>query len=109
MTRDTWKLDHPRCFICGSPATDCHEMARGPFKAAAMKEPAAWIATCQACHERLDGMPIARQLAYKAIGDLENYDRIVVNQLRHRQLDAVSEREVLAEVVGILRSQLVPV
>ena len=82
-------------------------MARGPFKAAAMKEPAAWIAACVECHrERLAAMRIERQLAYKAIGDLPNYDRVAVNLLRRRQPNAVDEREVLAEVIEILRREM---
>jgi hypothetical protein len=47
---------------------------------------------------RLDGMPIARQLAYKLIHDPEHYDRQRVNVLRRRQPDAVTEREVAMEV-----------
>jgi len=105
MKRATWKHGHPVCWICGRrPATDCHEIARGPHKQRAMKEPAAWFAVCNECHLGvLDSMPIPRQLAYKAIYDMGYYDRVLVNRLRCRADDAVDELEVLAEVVAILR------
>ena len=69
----------------------------------AVKEPVAWFAVCNECHlGEVDSIPIPRQLAYKAIHDLEHYDRVAVNRLRRRADDAVDEREVLEQVVAIL-------
>lgn len=80
---------------------ETHEIPRGIFRAAALKEPAAWLRVCQFHDEEMGDYsiwPIARQLAVKKLGDLPNYSRELVNQLRGRQSDAITEAEVNAWV-----------
>jgi len=104
MTRDEFRMAFDHCFLCGEPGTDVHEIARGAHRAKALTEPATWLKVCKWCHaSKVDGMPIARQLAYKMIHDPEHYDRQAVNRLRNRQPDAVTEREVAEEVGRIFR------
>lgn len=84
-----------------------HEIARGASRQAALKEPAAWFRCCLRCHaEELDSMSIARQLAWKALANPETYDRVRVNILRRRAPDAVSEKEVIAEIAAIFNRRV---
>jgi hypothetical protein len=108
MTRDEFRLAFDKCFLCGQPGTDVHEIARGPFRAKAMEDPSAWLKVCGWCHEnKFPTMTIARQLALKMLCDPENYDRQKVNLLRKRQPDAVTEREVAREAHLLLREGLI--
>jgi hypothetical protein len=57
---------------------------------------AAFLRLCGACHAELfASMPIARQLALKALVDPESYDRQAVCLLRGRDPDEVTEAEVV--------------
>jgi len=47
-------------------------------------------------------MTIAQQLALKWLNDSENYDRVLVNRIRDRADNAVSEAEVLAELEKLI-------
>ncbi len=104
ITRSEWSNQQSSCFVCGYASftgygLETHEIARGPHKKKAMKEPSTWIRTCNGkandCHaRRLDGMDPAMQLALKLRYDEEHYDRQRVNVLRHRQPDAITEAEV---------------
>jgi hypothetical protein len=109
--RTLWGQQFDTCMVCGIHQSQLvwlsrlhtHEMARGPHRAAAMLEPAAWLRVCTGCHMGpLAAMPIVRQLAIKKIQDHENYDRVTVNRIRGRQPDAITEAEVDAEVVSML-------
>lgn len=100
-------LAENQCMIpwCGRKATEVHEISRGPHRRAAYGTPAAWLALCRACHEQIHSEAewrVARQLAVKAISDPERYDRTTVNRLRGRAPDAISEHDVLREVVLLL-------
>ena len=104
ITRTKWKLQQSYCYICQrrDKPLECHEIARGNHKQRAMLVPATWISTCRDCHrDHLDGMSIAKQLAYKAIHDPEWYDRQAVNVCRCQQPEAVTEFEVQAEIKRI--------
>ena len=99
MTREEWSQCHTYCMVCGSFShswpLETHEIARGPHRAQALREPAAWIRTCHACHmDTLDGMPVVQQLAIKKKHDPESYDRVTVNRLRRRADEAITEEEV---------------
>jgi len=104
ISRTEWGKQFDTCWICGKGHSyadwrwlETHECCRGPFRAAAVKEPAAWLRVCNHCHA--ENLPsLAGQLALKKKFDPENYDRVKVNQLRHRQPDAVSEEEVDEEL-----------
>ena len=101
IDRATWSAERGGCFTCPSAATDTHEIACGPGRAAALKEPAAWLRTCRRCHERLHDYgewPIARQLALKWVCDRSHYRRTEVNLLRGRQRDAITHAEVMLQV-----------
>lgn len=111
ISRAKWGKQFSCCVICMwmpelghryTLATDTHEIARGPHRSKAKGDPAAWLRVCRECHEKyLPGMPIARQLAYKAIQDLENYNRVTVNRLRALPDDSVTEVDVLRELLAI--------
>lgn len=96
LTRDEWRHAFDRCMICQMPVFgDVHEIARGPFRQAALEEPAAWLYVCRTCHEgKLAAMPIADQLAIKLIHDPLHYDRVTVSILRGRAAEAVSAADV---------------
>lgn len=97
LNRTTWGKQFDRCMGCGGKnLLQTHEICRGPFRAAATKEPAAWLRLCQVCHDDLP--PIVVQLAWKKIGDPEHYNRVAVNLLRKRQPEAITEAEVDEEV-----------
>lgn len=102
MTRDEFRHHFTKCWICGQAATDVHEIARGPSRQAALKEPAAYFRCCRECHQgELDSMPIAKQLGYKLLHDATRYNRAKVNELRHRAKDAISEADVAIEIAAI--------
>lgn len=104
ITRTAWGKMFCFCFVCGystldSDRLETHEIARGPHRKGAFKEPSTWIRTCNGagndCHHRkLDGMSIAKQLAIKLRFDKEHYDRQRVNVLRGRRPNAVSKADV---------------
>jgi len=108
---------HPRCMLCGTQARQTwppkiclHHIARGADRELAREERSCLIATCTKCHEaRLDGMPVAVQLALKRLFDADGYDRQRVNSIRSAhnlrgpQLDAIAEEEVDAECARLKR------
>lgn len=111
MTRDEWSQAHNECMVCGWRTCDTHrigkfalqthEIARGSARNAALVRPATWLRVCNVCHEEMGDYsiwPIARQLALKLIKDPGNHNRKLVNLLRGRQSDAISEAEVDAWV-----------
>ncbi len=116
MTREQWKREQTKCWMCGynpntwNPGADwnwleVHEIARGPARQAALKEPAAWVSTCARCHRGvLDSMPAVMQLAYKKLNDPENYDRVKVIKLKWWDDEAVSEAEVDAAIETIRKA-----
>ncbi len=98
ITRRQWSKQHDTCMVCGAWRNlHTHEIPRGPAKAAAMDEPAAWLRVCGVCHDALGDYgqwPPARQIALKKMRDNEHYDRVKVNVLRRRHPDAITESEV---------------
>jgi hypothetical protein len=106
ITRDQWSEEHMVCMVCTAVSLsgenlETHEIASGPARQAALKEPAAWLRLCDGfingCHAAIHGKsewPIARQLALKWCCDPDNYDRVAVNLLRGRQPEAITEAEV---------------
>ena len=99
MTRDEWRKQWDRCMACGSTwRLEVHEIARGPARRRALREPAAWLLLCHGCHhDEFDDysvQPISRQLALKRKIDPDNYDREKVNALRGRAPGAISEADV---------------
>ena len=91
----------PHCWICGRTGTDVlplqiHHICRGPHRKTAREAECGLIRTCGDCHNaELDAMPVARQVALVAIYNPWAYDRVLVNTLRHRAENAVSEQEVI--------------
>lgn len=106
ITRDQWSEQMCFCFKCGYESLygtnlETHEIANGPARQAALKEPATWLRLCGAfannCHEALHDKgewPVDRQLALKLRCDPDNYDRVAVNLLRGREPEAITEAEV---------------
>lgn len=102
ITRPQWAKKHRVCMVCGTKRhLQTHEIANGPARQAALKEPATWLRLCDGfingCHAALHDKgewPVAKALALKKFYDPDNYDRVAVNLLRDRQPDAITEAEV---------------
>ena len=95
-----------RCWLCGvkaintwPPTLETHDIARGQNRDKAKSERCNLVRACQRCHQgRLDGMPVARQLAIKLLSDPDGYDLVRVNRLRNRADSAITDGEVLMEI-----------
>ena len=105
MTRDEWRETYLFCFACGKSSfsgagLEIHEIACGPARKKALKEPSTWLRLCAECHRGKNGVhnyavwPIARQLFLKKCHDPEHYDRVAANRLRGRADNAITEEEV---------------
>ncbi|KKM93808.1 hypothetical protein LCGC14_1204730 [marine sediment metagenome] len=106
ITRRQWSRQFCFCFKCGYTSLfgdnlETHEIANGPVRQKALKEPATWLRLCNGfannCHDAVQGKlewPVFRQLALKKMYDPEHYDRVKVNLLRGREPDAITEKEV---------------
>ena len=99
--------------ICGSHRNlETHEIANGPARQRALDEPATWLRLCGRCHRGPHGVhhkghwPIVRQLALKKVCDSRNYDRVLVNRLRGRADDAITEEEVDDQVIEMAWDRL---
>lgn len=92
------------CMACLSEfVCDCHEIARGPAREAALSEPTLWLALCRSCHEEMDDMkkwPLARQLALRVLADM-NANMALLNRVRGRAPTAVTAIEVMKEVYSL--------
>jgi len=91
------------CMACReAPATDCHEIACGSHRDAALGERLAWLAVCRVCNcERLtdrDVWPLTRQLAVKWLHDRPHFDLLGFNALRGRAPGAITWPEVCVAV-----------
>lgn len=93
------------CWVCGYSLVnswrrlEIHHIARGCHRKSGHSEECNLIRACADCHrDKLDSMPIARQLALVKMNNEEHYNRVVVNKLRKRSENAVTEEEVDAEV-----------
>lgn len=85
---DEWKRT---CLMFG---LQTHEIARGVHRKEAVKHRATMLRLCELCHDTVSRWPIAAQLALKRMRDPEHYDRVLVNRIRGRQPEAVTELEV---------------
>ena len=97
------------CWVCGRPkwaGMQIHHVARGAHRAKSREKECSLIRCCQACHDELDGLCLVTQYAIIAINNIAAYDRINLNLLRSRAIDAIDEKEVLAEVVRLMNSKL---
>ena len=103
---NTFRIEFPRCWICNQEANDgIHEITSGGGRRRGRQHRAAWVRTCRLCHDGLQDhrrWPIARQLALKALRDPAHYDRVVVNQIRGRDDDAINEVDVWKELPAVL-------
>ena len=94
--RDAYRAEFPKCQVpwCRAAATELHELARGAGRKAALGVRAAWLHLCAFDHRQMDVLPVAGQLALKKLSDPKGYSRRRVNELRGRQPDAITAREV---------------
>lgn len=102
--RLAFKLDHPKCMICGRDGTDTHEIARGAHREQSYGEREAWLQLCRFCHSDVSSAsewPVARQLALKKAADPDYYNRVMVNNMRGRHVNAISEGEVDAHLASL--------
>ena len=98
LTRTEWGKQHTWCWVCGATSRlHCHEICRGPARAAAVKDPASWVRVCQDCHDALGDYsewPIVRQCALKLSRDAIHFDLDAINRLRSRAHTAIEPWEV---------------
>jgi len=102
MTIEEFAQTFDFCFVGYAEGRKCsgglqvHHIVRGSDRKHGEDDhPATWIRTCEWCHEhRLDGMQVEQQLAIKMLLDPGNYERVIVNRMRHRADDAISENDV---------------
>jgi hypothetical protein len=106
VSRANWGKEHDRCMVCGKQDTELafalttHEIVRGCNRAKGVVHPACWLRACIPCHcDVLDGMPVVKQLAIKAIHDEECYDLVAVNRSRGRADGAITQAQVDAAMV----------
>jgi len=95
--RNAFRMQHPRCMICGEPMSDIHEMARGSLRSRAYKDRHTWLSLCRKCHDAVDDYakwPLARQLNVKQHSDPEFYNLERFNEIRHRAPNAIDQSEV---------------
>lgn len=106
ITRDEWSDLQKRCWVCGWREgkykscrfrLDTHEIARGPHRRRALREPSCWVRVCNVCHDEMDDYaiwPIARQLALKKMRDPGYCNCERVNLVRGRSPHAITEEDV---------------
>ena len=98
--RDEYRRLYPWCqrADCDELGTDVHEIARGPARHKALQERCCLLHLCRAHHDELGDYsqwPISRQLALKKWADPEFYNRRLVNEIRGREPEAITEEEVM--------------
>lgn len=113
--RKEWASKQTKCWICGVSSyagfpLETHEMERksqAPHHAWANLNN--YFCACKKCHmDDLAAMPHPRQLAYKYIKDINNYDLESWLRLRDPELKApnrVMEDEVMGAVKEIILSE----
>lgn len=80
----------------------CHHFVRGCSRKA--NELATTAIACEECHweeHNRDGIGLVGWMALKMVMDPTNYNRELVNELRHRAKDAISEKEMALEVAAL--------
>lgn len=113
--RTRWSQARWFCWICGwhagmrwphpggLPQLETHEMLRGPLRRVAVKEPCCWFRACSYCHSTiLPGMPLADQLAYKLLCDLDHYDLSEVLKIRNARAMAFVTHDEVLRIAGEL-------
>ncbi len=115
VERKAWAESKIKCWICGVSTyagfpLETHEMERkshAPNHSWAAKEN--YFCACKRCHmDDLAAMPHAKQLAYKYIRDVENYDLEAWLRVKDPSLRApnrVTEDEVMDAVKEIVLKQ----
>lgn len=89
------------CMVCdGAPAVDCHEIARGAAREAALQLPQLWLAVCRKCHDNLDDVqafPSAKQLSYRIMHDIRRAV-FTLNEARGRAQTDVTVNDVIGRL-----------
>lgn len=97
--RKAFKEIFPLCMVCGENLSiDVHEIVRGTSRCMAVLDRRTWLAVCRPCHELLDDyekFPVALQYVIKAIWDAEYFDRVGLNTLRDRAVNAIDEADMV--------------
>lgn len=101
--REEFRLEYQFCWFCGwGCVPDCHEIAKGTHRSAALSERYAWGAACSRCNQgplndyRI--WPISRQLAYKFLFDREHFDLEAFNKLRGRGDRAITMAQIIPHI-----------
>lgn len=86
---------------CTGTACDVHEILAGSLRMAAFVERCCWLRTCRWCHDELQGMGKAQQMAYKLLSDPEFFMLEKVCRVWGRPITAIDPYEVLTHVALI--------
>ncbi len=97
--RAQYVAEHWTCQCCHKRrATECHEIVTRAANAESILYRCCYLAVCEACHRSevsdYSRWPVTRQLAAKLLGDGDNFDLKVVNQLRGRDDNAITLADV---------------
>ncbi len=76
-------------------ATEVHEIIGGRHRQTTEQDPRFWLAVERLNHDELQGMPKAKQWAFKVLFDAEHFDIAALSELPGSVVDAA---EVLEEV-----------
>lgn len=103
QARRDFLSEFPRCWFCGAPSTETHEIASGTgIRNLAFGLREAWAAACNHCnfHRLTDRKeyPVARQMAVKLVSDPEYFDLELICKIRGRALTATTLADVAAHL-----------
>ncbi|QDV78045.1 hypothetical protein [Botrimarina mediterranea] len=100
----------------GGQSLECHEMASGGSRTAALEHPECLLMLCGVdlkrgllgCHKVVQDWPLDKQLALKKWSDPERYDRLLVLKVKRVASTFVTEEEVDARVEELKRHGVGP-
>ena len=94
--RREWASEFKECWLCGSHADlQTHEIASRAQSPRGWADERNYLRACAGCNgDFLNWLPEVVQLALKRINDPTRYDRELVNTLRHRAANAITQSDV---------------
>lgn len=85
-------LEAAACEYCRrEPATDCHEIARGPVRRLARGKRSCTLALCRSCHRLMDGMSRAKQVLILFNARREDCDVLELWKVTGRRFPTIEE------------------
>jgi hypothetical protein len=108
--RKEYLANHTKCAVFRHlPSIEIHEITAGANRDAALDQPAAVLAVSREGHEKIQGEPLAKQLARKLVVTPMEFDLAKVNELlAEKDTKVVPQRFDLTDVVPWLDVALYP-